>query len=99
MSIRKKYTKEFKLEAIRLLESKQMSGTDLARHLDVKREHIYRWQEEYRSLGDKAFPGTGRARITSQKDELFALKKELAAVKEERDILKKAAVYFAKELK
>ena len=97
MGIRKKYTKEFKLEAIRLLESKQMAGTDLARHLGIKREHIYRWKEEFRSLGDKTFPGTGRH--SKQKDELQALKKELAQVKEERDILKKAAVYFAKELK
>lgn len=91
------YTKEFKLEAIRLLESKEIAGTDLARELGVKREMLYRWQEEYHAKGPEAFPGRGRP--PQNKDDVAALKRELAEVKEERDILKKAAIYFAKEVR
>ena len=96
MGKRKYYTKEFKLEAIRLLESKEKSGTDLARELGVKREALYRWRDEFIKRGDQAFPGGGRR--SHQSDEVSRLKAELAKVKEERDILKKAAAYFAKEL-
>jgi len=91
------YTKEFKLEAIRLLESKKVAGTDLARELGVKREMLYRWQEEYHAKGPEAFPGRGRP--PKNNDDLAALRRELAEVKEERDILKKAAIYFAKEVR
>lgn len=91
------YTKEFKLEAIRLLESKKVAGTDLARELGVKREMLYRWQEEFHAKGPEAFPGRGRP--PKNNDDLAALRRELAEVKEERDILKKAAIYFAKEVR
>jgi len=87
-------TKEFNLEAIRLLESKKVAGTDLARELGVM---LYRWQEEYHAKGLDAFPDRGRP--SKNKDDLAALKRELAEVKEERDILKKAAIYFAKEVR
>ena len=55
------YTKEFKLEAIRLLESKEIARTDLARELGVKREMLYRWQEEY----DKHRQSSDEGRKTS----------------------------------
>ncbi len=56
----KKYTKEFKLEAIRLLANKNQTATDLSRELGIKREMLYRWQEEYETKGSDAFPGCGR---------------------------------------
>ena len=91
MTKRKSFTAEFKREAVRLLESSKKQPSDLARELGVRRK------EQLSQRGEKAFPGHGR-RIASN-DEVSRLRQELKQVKEERDILKKAAAYFAKELK
>jgi len=89
------FSKEFKLEAVRLLESTDKSIADLARELGVRRNQLYKWQEQFKAKGEDAFPGKGRR---AEKDnEIARLKRELERVKEERDILKKAALYFAKE--
>ena len=98
MQKRKTYSKAFKLEAVRLLEQGSKSAAELARELGIKRNQLYKWQAEVASNGAAAFPGNGRLR--SDKDEEIArLKRELECVSEERDILKKAALYFAKEAK
>ena len=95
MNKRKSFTAQFKREAVRLLETSQKPPADLARELGVRRNQLYKWKEQLGKRGSQAFPGTGK-RAT---DELARLRKELEQVKEERDILKKAAAYFAKELK
>ena len=96
MQKRKTFTKEFKLEAVRLLNKGDRPAAELARELGVQRNQLYKWQEEVASNGATAFPGSGRS--TSDKDaEIARLKRELERVSEERDILKKAAQYFAKE--
>lgn len=95
MNKRKSFTAEFKREAVRLLETSQKAPADLARELGVRRNQLYKWKEQLGKRGAQAFPGTGK-RAT---DELARLRRELEQVKEERDILKKAAAYFAKELK
>ncbi len=82
---------------MRLLETSQKSSADLARELGVRRNQLYKWKEQLGKRGAGAFPGSGRGSGSS--DELARLRKELEKVKEERDILKKAAAYFAKELK
>ena len=93
----KRYTKEFKLEAVRLLEQGDQRAADIARELGIKRNQLYKWQEAVRAKGDDAFPGRGRqARAEA---ELARLKRENERLKEENEILKKAAAYFAKELK
>ena len=97
MSKRKSFSPEFKREAVRLLETAQKSSADLARELGVRRNQLYKWKEQLNQRGSGAFPGSGRGSQGS--DELARLRKELEKVKEERDILKKAAAYFAKELK
>jgi len=97
MTKRKTYTAEFKREAVRLLESSQKPPADLARELGVRRNQLYKWKEQLSKRGDGAFPGSGRG--SGSTDEVARLRKELERVKEERDILKKAAAYFAKELK
>ena len=97
MSKRKRFSPEFKREAVRLLETAQKSSADLARELGVRRNQLYKWKEQLSQRGAKAFPGSGRG--SGSGDELSRLRKELEQVKEERDILKKAAAYFAKELK
>ena len=97
MTKRKGFSPEFKREAVRLLETSQKSSADLARELGVRRNQLYKWKEQLGKHGAGAFPGSGRGSGSS--DELARLRKELEKVKEERDILKKAAAYFAKELK
>ena len=96
MKKRKTYTSQFKREAVRLMESSDKPASDVARQLGVRRNQLYKWKEQLAKRGAKAFPGAGRQK--GQSDELSRLRQELAKVKEERDILKKAAAYFAKEL-
>jgi transposase len=96
MKKRKVFTSQFKREAIRLMESSENPASDVARQLGVRRNQLYKWKEQLDKRGTKAFAGAGRQK--GQVDELSRLRQELAKVKEERDILKKAAAYFAKEL-
>ena len=95
---RRRYTKEFKLEAVRLLERGQKRATDLALELGIRRNQLYKWQRELRGKGEGAFRGRGRRSLKEQ-SEIERLRAELKQVTEERDILKKAAACFAKELK
>ena len=100
MTRRKIFSPEFKREAVRLLEQGDKTSAQLARELGVKRNQLYKWQEEIKEHGDEAFPGHGRRQSPdSQSAENARLKQELARVKEENEILKKAAAFFAKELK
>jgi transposase len=95
---RARFTKEFKLEAVRLLELGQKPAAQLALELGVNRNQLYKWQEQLKARGDAiAFRGPGRL-PSDQQSEIERLKRELKQVTEERDILKKAAAYFAKEL-
>ncbi len=98
MSRRGRYPQEFKLEAVRLLNEGKKPIAEIARELDVKRTLIYRWRDQLAENGGKAFKGSGRPKL-EEMSELSRLKRELEAVKEERDILKKAAAYFARNLK
>jgi transposase-like protein len=95
MQKRKRYTKEFKLEALRLMEGSGKPASEVARELGIRRNQLYKWQEKLSAHGNEAFPGSGRR--PAKEDEVSRLKRELARVKEERDILKKAAQYFARE--
>jgi transposase len=97
MTKRKGFTAEFKREAVRLLETSQKQPSDLARELGVRRNQLYKWKDQLSRRGEQAFPGHGRRKASS--DEVTRLRQELEQVKQERDILKKAAAYFAKELK
>jgi transposase len=95
---RQRYNREFKLEAVRLLELGQKPATQLALELGIRRNLLYKWQRELHGKGTAAFPGQG-GKPLDQRSEVERLKAELKKVTEERDILKKAAAYFAKELK
>jgi transposase len=95
---RQRHSREFKLEAVRLLELGQKPAAQLALELGVRRGQLYKWQKDVRGKVEQAFPGQGRKPI-EQRSEVERLKSELRKVTEERDILKKAAAYFAKELK
>lgn len=100
MRKRRVFSREFKKEAVRLLEEGKKSGSDLARELGIRRNQVYKWKETIDSHGKGAFPGSGR-RATQEKqaEEIAQLKRQLRQVTEENDILKKAAAFFARELK
>jgi transposase len=93
---RQRYSREFKLEAVRLLELGQKPATQLSLELGIRRNLLYKWQKELGAKGNEAFHGSGRK--PAEQSEVERLKAELKKVTEERDILKKAAAYFAREL-
>ena len=98
MGKRVRFSTEFKLEAVRLLDLGQKSAVQLALELGVRRNQLYKWKEQLSGKGkDAAFRGAGR-KPAAQESEVVCLKRELAKVTEERDILKKAVAYFAREL-
>ena len=96
MKKRPSYTKEFKLEAVRLLERGDKPAAELARELGIKRNQLYKWQAQLSARGkDDVFPGHGRR--AGSEAEVARLRRENERLKEENTLLKKAAVYFAKE--
>lgn len=97
MKHRRRYTKEFKIAAVRQIEETGRNVRDIAFDLGIHHNTLYRWWLELREEGDEAFPGNGQPKDSD--DEVRRLKRELARVREERDILKKAVTFFAKESK
>ncbi len=96
MEKRQKFTPEFKREAIRMLQRSSKPAAVVARELGVPRNRLYKWAQDAERKGDQAFPGSGRPKASQ--DELAVLQRENARLKEENEILKKAAAYFAREL-
>jgi transposase len=94
-TMKKKYTPEFKMEAVRLITEQGYKTTEAARNLGIHPSLLNRWRSQLASDGQNAFPGKGR--LTLEKEELQKLRKEVQRLKMERDILKKAAAFFAKE--
>jgi transposase len=92
---RRKFTREFKIEAVRLVMDRGVALAQAARDLDVAESVLRRWMRELTATPAAAFPGNGQMR--SDLAEIAALKKEVARLRAERDILKKAAAFFARE--
>ncbi len=90
---RRSYSAEFKREAVALASQPGQTIQGVARDLGIGAGLIQRWKRELKEHGQQAFVGQGVARD----EELMALRRELAQVKKERDFLKSAAAYFAKE--
>jgi transposase len=92
---RKQYSRQFKLEAVRLLKTRQTSGAQLARELGVRRNQLYKWRDQVQRLGERdAFPGPGRNAAKDSRSELALLRRRVARLEEENAILKKAEAYF-----
>ncbi len=90
----KKYSKEFKLEAIRLADESNKPVTQVARELGLRVNQIYKWRTQLEEKRDEAFSGK---QVAKDKDtEIRRLKKELATSQEEIEFLKKTAIFFAK---
>jgi transposase len=96
---RKIYTAEFKREAVRLSEQPGASVLKVAKDLGVSSHSLYAWQKASKEQGKLAFPGHGKVALSAEQEENRRLKKELELVKQERDILKKAVGFFARESK
>ncbi len=92
-----KFDKEFKLEAVRLVVEEGRPVAEVSRCLGIHENLLHVWKRRYKEDMIDPFPGKGRLRPAD--DELRRLKKELADVKQERDILKKALAIFSKEPK
>lgn len=95
MSAKRKYTREFKLEAVRLVQ-KGNSAARVAEQLGIRSDMLRHWKQQVEA-GELAevFPGSGK--VANAEQEVRRLRRELELVTQERDFLKKAAAYFAKE--
>ena len=93
MAQRTPYSKQFKKEALRLASQKGVSLTQVPQDLGLNASMLRRWRLEANRAGPKAFRGHG----FSRDEELARLKRELGRVKRERDFLRDAGAYFAKE--
>ena len=86
---RRKYTEEFKREAVELSFNSDKSCKVIAEELGINYNLLIRWRKEYKEKGDLAFPGHGKQKLTPEQEEIQRLKKELRETQIERDILKK----------
>ena len=92
---RRKFTREFKLEAVRLIKDRGVSYIQASQDLDVHVSQLRDWVKKFSDDPQHAFPGHGQ--MKPEQLEIARLKREVIKLKAERDILKKAAAYFAKE--
>lgn len=93
------YSREFKLEAIRVAKDSGKPVTQVARELGLRVNQIYKWKQQLEAKQGAAFPGKGvRPSLGKDKDaEIRGLKKALAASQDENEFLKKTAVFLAKK--
>ena len=91
---RRQFTREFKLEAVRLIKDRGVSYVQAAHDLGVHQSQLRDWAKKFADDPQHAFPGQGQ--MKPEQIEIDRLRKEVARLKAERDILKKAA-YFARE--
>ena len=92
---RRRFERAFKLEAVRLVRDRGVSAAQAARDLDIHENVLRKWVKEFAADPQHAFPGQGQ--MKPEQLEIERLRREVIRLKAERDILKKAAAYFAKE--
>ena len=92
---RRKFSREFKVEAVKLIRERGVSVAQAGRDLGVHEDVLRKWVKEFGSDPQQAFPGHGQ--MKPEQLEIERLRREVTKLKAERDILKKAAAYFAKE--
>ncbi len=93
-TVRKQYSREFKQEALRLLETSGKSAAQLERELGISDGCLLQWRRRAAELGEQAFPGHGR--MAPDQERLHQLERENAILRQERDILKKAVSIFSR---
>lgn len=90
---RRRFSREFKLEAVRMLRESGRGLTEVAQDLDLRPDMLRRWSRELAEDPEQAFPGHGR--LKPDEEEVRQLGRELQRLREERDILKKALAIFS----
>ena len=92
---RRRYGREFKLEAVKLVRDRGVTVAQAARDLDLHENLLRKWVKDFAADPQHAFPGQGQ--MKPEQLEIERLRREVTKLKAERDILKKAAAYFARE--
>ena len=92
---RRRFNREFKIEAVKLVRERGVSVAQVGRDLGIHENVLRKWVKEFGSDPVQAFPGHGQ--MKPEQLEIERLRREVTKLKAERDILKKAAAYFAKE--
>jgi transposase len=95
MGRRRAFTREFKLEALRLIRDRGVTAAQASRDLGVHENVLRKWVRDFEADPKQAFPGQGQ--MKPEQLEIERLRREVTKLKAERDILKKAAAYFAKD--
>ena len=90
---RKSYTAEFKVNAVRMVTDQKLSVAEAARRLGVNENLLRLWKKAFLGRGTDAFPGHGR--LSPADEEVHRLRAQVVRLRAERDLLKKAAAYFA----
>lgn len=91
---RRKFSREFKVEAVRRVTEGRETAAEIARALGIQPNMLYGWVRQFKSEADEAFRGNGK--VTAQDEEIRRLRRENTELREERDFLKKTATWFAK---
>ena len=96
---RKRFSREFKLRAVELSKEPTRTVAEVARELNIRENDLHTWRAKVEAKGEEAFPGSGNKRKKEASEEMLRLREENLRLREERDILKKSAIFFAKEMK
>ncbi|MCH7733473.1 MAG: transposase [Candidatus Marinimicrobia bacterium] len=91
---RRRFTKEFKTEAVELALRSNKAMIEIAGGLGIRPELLYRWKSDYMASKEQAFPGSGHLH-DPEEEQVRRLERELRSTQEERDILKKALAIFS----
>lgn len=93
---RKRYDKQFKVAAARVVLSGEMRVVDLAKELGIKDSTLRRWAQEYEEMGDAAFPGNGSPKV--DKDyEIVKLRKKVEELERENELLKNFRAFLSQD--
>jgi transposase len=95
INLRNQYSRDFKANAVKL-SNERTNVSELARELGIKASLLYRWRLEQEKKGSESFPGNGKQYVSSEQEELIALRKELKRKDMELEILKKAVSIISK---
>lgn len=95
MTNRRQYSREFKVQAVRMVTEQGLSVGEVARDLGLNPNVLHKWKRKLTQEGGQAFPGNGR--LSFEEEEIRKLREQVRQLRMERDILKKATAFFAKE--
>jgi transposase len=95
MAKRKHYSREFKIETVKIISDGGANAAEIARDIGVHPNTVYKWVQQLSAKPEAAFPGKGH--LSSEAEEIRMLKREVERLKMEREILKKAMAIFSKD--